>query len=183
MAHQAVRISVLTSVPAELPVGNWLARRAGLLDAVDVDFIDLETARLPDHRAAILPDEGAQPSAVHDLVPWLLDADGFIVVLLGRLEGIPSPVRNALEWCTTAWAGKPVALVTNSHAHPDPQALRHIRAAFGRQQAMVTGTTGVCPDRLGCSTHCHPDQANTTDRLLAALVAAARHARISHDNL
>ncbi|WP_165367561.1 NADPH-dependent FMN reductase [Phytoactinopolyspora endophytica] len=164
----------MTSGTADLVVGDWLARRAGRLRAVDVDFIDLEAARLPDHGMAAWPAEGAQPSAVHDLAPWLTDADGFVVVLPGSTHGVPRPVRNALDWCTSAWAGKPVALVRHGHAAHDALAAHEVRSAFRDREASVVGAVNVCGPQAECAEHRLADQDISADRLLGDVVAGAR---------
>ncbi|NDL57356.1 NADPH-dependent FMN reductase [Phytoactinopolyspora mesophila] len=177
MTQQAVRISVLASTTADLTVGDWIARRAGRLGEVDVDLIDLATARLPDRRAATLPEGGVQPAAVHDLVPWLTEADGFVAVLPGSVTGVPEQIRNALDWCTSAWAGKPVALVTNGPAPQHTAVPRDVHSAFQNRQATVISSVDAHTEPKGRGEHRLSDQNSTADRLLAELVAAARRAR------
>lgn len=99
--HPRVAIVTGSDHAAACLVADRACGRAGL----EVDLIDLEAACLPDLVVERVP----VPPAVRDLTPWLVAADGFVVVACR-----PCLLRKAVGWCGEAWRAKPVALVTDT---------------------------------------------------------------------
>ncbi|MBB5075661.1 hypothetical protein [Nonomuraea endophytica] len=96
------RLAVVTG--SDHSAAMLIAERACVRHGLEVDVIDLEAACLPDPA----PGRALVPPAVHDLMPWLAAAEGFMVVAVRTWS-----LRKAVFWCAGAWRGKPVALVSD----------------------------------------------------------------------
>lgn len=140
---------------ADRAVAGWLAGRARLLGDAEMDLLDLGAASLPDVPRGDLP----TPAAVHDLTPWLADADGFLLVLR---EGLPAPLRHALSWCDESWRGKPVGLVWYGPEVPDERPVR------ARLDAVRAFTVSASVRFAG------PDRDERADLVLAELARMTR---------
>ncbi|MFI6502422.1 NADPH-dependent FMN reductase [Nonomuraea typhae] len=96
------RLAVVTG--SDHSAAALIAERACVTFGLEVDVIDLESACLPDPA----PSRALVPPAVRDLRPWLVAAQGFVVVAVRSWT-----LRKAVFWCAEAWRAKPVALVTD----------------------------------------------------------------------
>jgi chromate reductase, NAD(P)H dehydrogenase (quinone) len=56
------------------------------------------------------------PAAIADFRKLIADADGLIICTPEYVFGLPSGLKNAIEWCvaTTVFSGKPTGLITAS---------------------------------------------------------------------
>ncbi|GAA2616268.1 NAD(P)H-dependent oxidoreductase [Actinomadura fulvescens] len=141
---------------ADRAVAEWLTGRIHARgDDTEVDLLDLGAACLPDPPSGRLP----TPPAVHDLLPWLGAANGFLLVLHGRP---PDRLRRAVSWCARCWKAKPVGLVRYGGS---PPAEAEVRSLLGAVEAVTVGEAVRFTGR---------DRTGRTDLLLDELISRAR---------
>ncbi|WP_405607214.1 NAD(P)H-dependent oxidoreductase [Streptomyces sp. NBC_01511] len=113
---------------------HWIAERAREHGGIDVDYIDLLEARLPE----TLPgdDEKApRPGPVVALGVRLAAADAFIVVTPVYNRGYPASLKTAIDWFFDEWSAKPVGFVSYGGVGGGLHAVEQLRQVFNEVHA------------------------------------------------
>jgi NAD(P)H-dependent FMN reductase len=98
---------------AGLPIGRWIAARAGAHGAFDIDVVDLAELELP------FVDEPNHPRLrtytqqhTKDWSARVERADAFVFVTPEYNHGISAPLKNAIDYLHAEWQHKPVGFVS-----------------------------------------------------------------------
>ncbi|SDJ03453.1 NADPH-dependent FMN reductase [Nonomuraea jiangxiensis] len=115
-------------------VASWFVAQAGRRRELNIDLVDLATARLPD----ILTDQDEPlPEPVRTLAPRLAAADAFVVVTPEYNRSFPAPLKTAIDWFYEEWRAKPVAFVCYGRESGGRHAAAQLREVFGELHAVA----------------------------------------------
>ena len=111
-------------------IAAWFGGRAAR-HSFEVDLVDLATTPLP----AQLSDD--HPSSVRSLGARFTAADAFAIVTPEYNRSYPAPLKAAIDWYDTEFAGKPIALVAYGRESGGSYAVAHLRDVFTELNAVV----------------------------------------------
>ncbi|MFE0154519.1 NADPH-dependent FMN reductase [Nonomuraea sp. NPDC059007] len=119
---------------------NWIADQARRHGGLDVEYIDLLKARLPEVLAG--DDEQAPlPAPVQTLGARLAAADAFIVVTPVYNRGYPASLKTAVDWYLEEWSAKPVGFVSYGGVGGGLHAVEQLRQVFTEVHATTIRNT------------------------------------------
>ncbi|MGC3001393.1 NADPH-dependent FMN reductase [Streptomyces sp. G35A] len=118
-------------------VAGWLLDRLRdrddlAVEVVDVADLDLPTTLEPTPRAT---------AALAGLTPKLARADAFVVLTPEYNHSFPAGLKNLIDWHSTEWRAKPVALVTYGGLAGGLRAAEHLRQVFAELHAVTVRDT------------------------------------------
>lgn len=119
-------------------VAKWFTAQASRRKDLDIDLIDLATARLPN----VLVDEGEDlPAPVRELAPRLAAADAFVVVTPEYNRSFPAPLKTAIDWYLDEWKAKPVTFISYGGPSGGLYATEQLRQVFTEVHAVTLRDT------------------------------------------
>ncbi|MEV4174623.1 NAD(P)H-dependent oxidoreductase [Nonomuraea sp. NPDC049709] len=139
-----MRLAVITGSVREGRFGptvtRWFAEQAATHGLFDPDVVDLADTPLP----AVLPataeelaDVHGRPADLRRLAGRLAEADAFAVVTPEYNHSFPASLKHAIDWHSTQWQAKPVALISYGGFGGGLRAAEHLRQVFAEMHAVT----------------------------------------------
>lgn len=119
-------------------ISNWIAGEAKNEEGFETEFVDLRELNLPFH------DEPHHPRTrnytkqhTRDWSAKIDAADAFIIVTTEYNHGIPSTLKNAIDYLHTEWTYKPVALVGYAGISGGVRGLQQLKQVLATPKMLV----------------------------------------------
>lgn len=119
---------------------RWITERAREQGGLEVEYIDLLAARLPEILAGDDKDV-PPPGPVEALGVRLAAADAFIVVTPVYNRGYPASLKTAIDWFFEEWSAKPVGFVSYGGVGGGLSAVEQLRQVFNEVHAVTIRDT------------------------------------------
>jgi NAD(P)H-dependent FMN reductase len=120
-------------------VADWLLDRIRERGDLVADVVDVADVTLP---TTMEPEPEPDPHAAADQVGARLDAaEAFVVLTPEYNHSFPAALKNLIDWHSTEWHAKPVALVSYGGISGGLRAVEHLRQVFAELHAVTVRDT------------------------------------------
>lgn len=169
------------------PVSAWLIEQIQQRPNIELDVIDLKQEALPFFEAPISP--SYQPDQSPHALAWgkkIAAAERVIFLTAEYNRSIPAPLKNAIDYLSQEWNGKPAAVVSYGYIDAGRGVTAHLLDVMRWLKMAVVPTTvhlqlatdllddqGRIKDGAAAFADSRSDLAAMLDELLAAGVPAA----------
>ena len=119
-------------------ISKWILEQAQQVSDFEIDFVDLKELNLPFH------DEPFHPRTRNYIHQHTKDwsarveaADAFIIVTTEYNHGIPSTLKNAIDYLHTEWTYKPAVLVGYAGISGGVRGLQQLKQVLATPKMLV----------------------------------------------
>lgn len=109
-------------------IADWIQQLAGAHEEIELEVVDLKEVNLPFFDEATPP--AYKSSTKKHAVAWserIAAADGYIFLTAEYNRGMPSSLKNAIDYLVKEWEGKPAVIVSYGFIDGGMSASRHLR--------------------------------------------------------
>ncbi|MGW3141119.1 NADPH-dependent FMN reductase [Streptomyces sp. NPDC001139] len=118
-------------------VADWLLSRLRAREDLITRVVDVADAELP----TTLARTPKTAAALSSVTPKLAAADAFVVLTPEYNHSYPAALKNLIDWHSTEWQAKPVALVSYGGVSGGLRAVEHLRQVFAELHAVTVRDT------------------------------------------
>jgi NAD(P)H-dependent FMN reductase len=108
------------------PIADWLVAQAKQAD-IELEVLDLKEVALPFFDAQAPP--AYMPTQTPEGMAWQAmvgEAEGFVFLTPIYNMSIPAPLKNAIDFLSAEWNGKPAAIVSYGYNAGGANAAKHL---------------------------------------------------------
>lgn len=115
-------------------VASWFMNTIEANTNAEVKLVDLRDFDLPLFSDATIPSDRVGPHPNPKVQKWLdtvAEADGYVIITPEYNHSFSSALKNAIDYCSKEWAGKPVGFVSYGGLVGGSRAVEQLRLVVG----------------------------------------------------